>query len=281
MRLNYFLHVISLGVLSIFLSACQQKTTPLQGYVDADYTYLSSNFSGSLAQLLVARGNQVTKGQSLFVLDAQPEEAQLQSAQARANQAADQLKQQQADLDYQTTLFNRYQKLLKTGGVSHEEFDTVQNNYRNAQAALSSFEANMRALKAELAQAQWTKSTKVVTAPVSGYIYDTYYTVGEIVPAEHSVLSLLTPDNLKIVFFAPEPLLSNLRLNQQVKITCDGCRKAIPATINYISSQAEYNPPNIYSEDTRTKLIYRIEASPIATAFLQLHPGQPVSVNLH
>lgn len=261
------------------LLGCQQQYTSFQGYVDADYTYLSSSFSGKLIKLNVARGQEIKKDELLFVLEAQPEQYQLQSAEARATQAADQLVQQRADLNYQSILYTRYKNLIKHGGISREEFNNIENKFAVAQAVLKANEANLKAYQADLEKAKWNKSNKTINAPFSGYIFDTYYTENELVPAERPVLSLVTAENLKIVFYIPEPFLSKIRLNEKVNITCDGCNESFPATISYISSQTEYTPPYIYSDNIRTKFIYRIEAKPTKAAFLKLHPGQPVSVS--
>lgn len=264
----------------VFLSACGHESHKLQGYVDADYTYLASNVSASLSKLLVSRGSQVNEGQLLAMLEAQPEKSRLQGAQAKSDEAFEQLKQHRTELNYQTGLFNRYQELLKAGSVSQEEFDIVQRNYLSARTALDISEATLQATLANLTQAWWDQSNKSLLAPVSGYVYDVYYTVGELVPAAHPVLALLAPKNLKITFFVPETLLSSLRLNQKVKVTCDGCQKSIFAKIVYISSQSEYTLPFIYSEETRTKFSYRVEAKPMDSVS-KLHPGQPVSIDLH
>jgi len=47
---------------------------------------------------------------------------------------------------------------------------------------------------------------------------------------------------------------------QLVTIHCDGCGTPIAARITRIATQAEYTPPVIYSRETRTKLVYMIEA---------------------
>lgn len=276
-----YMKAIFLIITVMFLISCQQQENkPLQGYMDADYTYVSSSFSGNLIQLSVSRGRSVTKGQDLFILDAQPEQSQLQNAEAHVVEATAKLKKQEIELTYQTALLKRYQKLIKTSGVSQEEFDKINNQYQNAQASLKSYQGNLQASLAELEKAKWSKSSKTINAPISGYVYDTYYTVGELVPVAKPVVSLVAPENLKVVFYISEPLLAKIRLQQEVNIICDGCATSIPALISYISSQNEYTPPNIYSEDTRTKFIYRIEAKPNKSAFMQLHPGQPVSVKL-
>jgi HlyD family secretion protein len=47
-----------------------------------------------------------------------------------------------------------------------------------------------------------------------------------------------------------------------------------------VSAEAEYTPPVIYSNETRGKLIYMIEAHPTPEDALKLHPGQPLEVRL-
>jgi HlyD family secretion protein len=48
--------------------------------------------------------------------------------------------------------------------------------------------------------------------------------------------------------------------------------------ISYISPDAEYTPPVIYSREMRAKLVYLVEAKPRQPAALR--PGQPVDVTL-
>jgi HlyD family secretion protein len=45
--------------------------------------------------------------------------------------------------------------------------------------------------------------------------------------------------------------------------------------VSFISSQAEYTPPVLYSKESRAKLVFLAEARPEGG---NLHPGQPVDV---
>ncbi len=47
-------------------------------------------------------------------------------------------------------------------------------------------------------------------------------------------------------------------------LRCDGCAADIPAKVTYISTEAEYTPPVIYSNETRSKLVFMVEARPSA-----------------
>jgi HlyD family secretion protein len=48
--------------------------------------------------------------------------------------------------------------------------------------------------------------------------------------------------------------------------------------VSFISPQAEYTPPVIYSEASRAKLVYMVEARPLREQASLINPGQPVAV---
>jgi HlyD family secretion protein len=91
---------------------------------------------------------------------------------------------------------------------------------------------------------------------------------------------MLPPANVKVRFFVPEPLLGTLWVGRTVVLRCDGAASAVPAKVTYISAESEYTPPVIYSNETRSKLVYLIEARPDPAQARNLHPGQPVVVAL-
>jgi HlyD family secretion protein len=45
-----------------------------------------------------------------------------------------------------------------------------------------------------------------------------------------------------------------------------------------VSPQAEYTPPVIYSEESRAKLVYLVEARPAPEQAVLFNPGQPIAV---
>jgi len=69
-------------------------------------------------------------------------------------------------------------------------------------------------------------------------------------------------------------------VGDQVLVTCDGCPQSVSAPITYVSPQAEYTPPVIYSRETRGKLVFLVEARPAPADAVRLKPGQPVDVTL-
>jgi HlyD family secretion protein len=92
------------------------------------------------------------------------------------------------------------------------------------------------------------------------------------------VVQLLPPANVKIRLFVPEPRLGSVRIGDEVQVRCDACARGLTAAISFISPDAEYTPPVIYSREMRAKLVYLVEARPREPGALR--PGQPVDVIL-
>jgi HlyD family secretion protein len=156
------------------------------------------------------------------------------------------------------------------------DLETARLGAREDEVAAA--EAEVEAAKAVRDQARWAVDQKRQSAPGKGVVDDTLYRVGEWVAAGRPVVSLLPPENVKVRFFVPEPELASVQLGGPVSVSLDGATEPVPATISYISTQAEFTPPVIYSRENRAKLVFMVEAKfPPGTAGT-LHPGQPVDV---
>ena len=301
------------------LAACSERgNTTLQGYAEGEYVRVAAPFAGSLQQLHVKRGSQVNAGDPLFTLEQENEAAARREAEERLRNAeaqlADlkkskrpseidtaraQLEQARASLRLSEVNLQRQQKLLAANFVSKAAVDEASANFSRDKARVAELEAqltttrlaaredeiraseyNAAAARAALAQAEWKLAQKSVRSPVTGLVNDTNYVIGEWVPAGSPVVSVLPPQNIKVRFFVGESGLGALRIGEPVSVRCDGCAAPIPAQITFISPQAEYTPPIIYSRETRTKLVYLIEARSTPDDAVKLHPGQPVEVAL-
>lgn len=296
------------------LMGCEARNeTAWQGYVEGEYVMLASPYAGQLHKLLVRRGDAVEAGKPVFALEQESERAARMEAEQRLNAALARLEnlgatrrppeiaalraeraQAQVALELSTKQLAREEELLKSGATARTRFDEAHSAHARDRARLREAEAQLRnaqmpvgregerkaaegdveAAKAALAQAAWRQEQKSVAAPVAGLVHDTYFVEGEWVPAGRPVASLLPPGNVKVRFYVPEAALSSLSLKQRIEVRCDGCTPA-QGTISYISSQAEYTPPVLYSKESRHKLVFLVEARLQSSA---LRPGQPVDV---
>jgi HlyD family secretion protein len=241
--------IITLAMLT--LAGCDNdKGRQLQGWVEADLVFVSPDEQGRVETLKVREGDHVKKGDLLFTVDDDLQQADVAVRKTTVINA------QQA--------FDRANELLKTAAGT-------KKNYDDAEAAL-------RQAKANLDWAQTRLARRRAVSPADGTVQDVYYRPGETVAPGKPVVSLLPPGNLKLRFFAPEPQLANIKYDQTVAVSCDGCEPGLTARVTFISGSAEYTPPVIYSLEERVKLVYLIEAHPEHPEKFRV--GQPVTVTL-
>ncbi len=246
-------------------AACSHPEDSLPGYIEGEYTYISSAVGGILFNLYVVRGQPVSQGELLYTLDPEPEMSNVTRLKAT-------IADLQAQVLFRRAQLRRQQALYEKKFASQEVLDSAQTD-------LASKIQQLAADVAELAQGEWTLKQKSISAPVSGQVFDTFYRVGERVQENHPILAILSPKNIRVLFYIPEKRLHQVTLGKTITFTCDSCEKNISAKISYISPEAEYTPPVIYSKDTRDKLVYLIRADMPENIARQFHPGQPITVD--
>ena len=137
----------------------------------------------------------------------------------------------------------------------------------------------MKAREAALTKAEWDLTQKQQKAPQAGLVNDTLFRDGEFVAAGRTVVVLLPPANVKVRAFAPQSRVAALQMNDTAKVRVDGIAEPLIARLSFISPQAEYTPPVIYSQENRSKLVFMVELRFDDAVAAKLHPGQPVDVD--
>ena len=267
-RRRNFLLTFHFALAAFFAAGCSPNSpNEFQGYIEGEYVHVASPLGGALTNLAVARGDGVKAGQLLFELERGSETAAVQQAEKNLAQA-------KASLALSEAEFARRQQLRNDQGViSAEELDQTR-------AQRDADQARVESQTAALDKARWSFDQKQQFAPTNAFVHDTLYRVGEWVAAGNPVVELLPPANIKVRFFVPQAALPRIKPGRTVSVTFDGGRRAYAATVNYISTQAEFTPPVIYSQENRAKLVFMVEAKFSPADAAELRPGQPVDVAL-
>ncbi len=298
-------------------SARRPPPVAWQGYAEADYVKVAPTQSGLLTAVSVARGDAVAAGAPLFNQDDTDDLAARDQAAGQLSQAEKQLanlqqaakpteiQQAEANLaDANSSLvriaadLTRGEALLPRGDATKQSVDQLRAEFRSAQAKVAGLtaalaqarapmgregeidaqSATVKAFRAALEMAEWRLAQRHVAAPVDARVADVLARPGEMMTAGTPVISLLPSANIFVRFFVPEPILSTIHLGDRVDFSCDTCRTGLAGTISFIAPQAEYTPPLIYSESSKGKLVFMIEARPPPDQAVLFNPGQPVVV---
>ena len=297
-------------------------TALFEGYVEGDLVQIGPIEAERLATLNVEPGANVAKGAPLFtmatpILDSQRAEAQARVVQAQATldnlKAAlnrpEQIAVLQAGLDRAKASlvlsqadYDRQAALLPRGATTVAQRDQARFALDRDKAALAEAqrqidaallpsrsgeiggaEAAVLQANAQLNQIDTRIARQRVAAPASGIIQDVFFWPGEIVAAGQPILALLPPENRKFRFYVNQDQLSRFALGAKVAVSCDNCGPEISARVIYISQQAEFTPPIIFSLQERGKLSFRVDARPETAEAQQkftLPLGLPIGVRL-
>ena len=123
--------------------------------------------SGYLTETKFKDGQDVKKGDVLFVIDPRPYQADLDRAQAEFDKA-------QADLQLAGIEYNRSRELRQKNAVSAQDFDSKAAAYLKSQGGLASAKADLETAKLHL---EFTK----ITSPIDGLTSKAAVTPGNLV----------------------------------------------------------------------------------------------------
>jgi HlyD family secretion protein len=266
----------ALGLLLLLASCGRSDDGVWLGYAEGDTAYVSAPQAGWITRLSINRGDKVGRGQLLFTLDATHETAARDQAIANIAQAEAELAQERANFDYTEKQLTRQAGLARSRAGVPAMLDQVLANNRQSKARIAQLEGQINQMKAALADANYQLGQRAVISRTAGRVQDVLFHTGEYAPAMTPVVSILPPENIFVRFFVPEKQFAKVHLGERVAVSCDGCAPGLTARVTFVAAQEEFTPPVIFSQENRSKLVFKIEAR--AAGGLKLNPGQPVSV---
>ena len=163
---------------------------------------IRAQITGQLQQVLFEPGQDVRKGQPLFVIDRRPLEAALLQAQAN-------LERDTAEATNSKAIVERYEQLVARGIVAKEQRDNARTIVARLEATLASDRAALENAKVQLQYA-------TIKAPISGRTGALMVNAGNLVRANDQapLVTINQVSPIYVSFSFPEPLLPDLRRYQ-------------------------------------------------------------------
>lgn len=273
------MRLIILSCLIILLSSCDEGSDRYNGYIDADLIYLSSSFPGRLDELLIRRGDKVESNQLLFKVEQANDDFSISISELTQKDIIEQKNELLNQITYDEQNYQRIQKMHREDAASQNDLELARRDLAILKNKLTAINAQLKSNELATKNKRWDRSRKEGFANQNGIIFDTYFTKNEFVPAGQPVLSLLTPEKVKLTFFIPEPKLKIIALNNKIKFY-SGDQLLGEGVIDYISKIAQYTPPIIYSREDSYNLVFRVEARLFKPDLNRIHLGQPVNLEV-
>jgi len=168
---------------------------------------VESKISGRIAQLLVAPGQGVKRGELLLVIDAAEIQARLEQANAVLAQA-------QKD-------FDRLKPLLASNAISKQDFDAA--------------DARLRVAKSAVAEAETMLGYTKITASFDGVITRKNADVGDFAMPGKPLLEMESPAALRFEADVPEALVDQIKPDAVLPVKLNSAAAAISGKVAEIA----------------------------------------------
>ncbi len=189
-----------------FVTLTQQPvslTSELPGRTSAFETSdVRPQVNGLVEARLFNEGDQVSKGQALYRIDAQPYLSQVASARAALARA-------RAAIASSAALARRYGELVKINAIAKQDYENARTAADQARADVAAHQAALRSAEIDLART-------TIRAPITGRIGRSVYTVGALVTAAQAA-PLATIQRLDPIYVDIQKSSADLlKLRQQI-----------------------------------------------------------------
>ena len=267
-------------------ASCRQPGDPrsVSGTIETDEARVASRYGGRVVQTPVSEGDALKPGQVVVVLEA-PELAarRAQTAALLAEQVAGPRPQEiaaakhdweaaQAELDFARADARRAEQLFAQKMAAESDRDRAvthaQAQEKVVAAAKSRYDLLLAGTRpeeiartqAQLAELETQERELQVLAPTNCVLEVLSVKVGDVLPANREVATLLLAQHVWVRVFVPETWLGHIRLGESVKVRVDSFPgRDFAGTVEQIARAAEFTPRNVQTVGERVKQVFGVK----------------------
>jgi len=296
----------------------EEGVISLSGNVEVTESNMGFKMPGRIVELAVDEGQTVKLGAVLARLDnaeltsfvaqsrAGLQEASTRLAELKAGSRPQEIGQaganaaaQEAELTRVKKDYERAERLYKEGAMSASNFDSAKSAYEARKALhrgsaevlslvkegprkeqIEAAEHRVQQLKAALAVSEERLGDTILYAPTNGVILRKNVELGETVGAGTPVFTVGDLENPWVKVYVKETQLGLVKLGQKAQVKTDTYKhKTYEGAVTYISSEAEFTPKNVQTQEERVKLVFGVKVR-VKNVNQELKPGMPADVKI-
>jgi HlyD family secretion protein len=265
----------------ISLSSCSEtKENTASGSFEAEEIIISAETNGPILNLSINEGELVAAKNIVGIIDTTPlflkkqqVDAQIEALSAKEPNIPVQLDVLRANLKTLTHERSRTQKLVAAQAAPAKQLDDIEAQIQSierqivAQNATLSNTSNgiqkeIQSLRVQKEQIQDQINRCYIKTPIKGVILDKITESSELAAPGKPLFKMAALDTLVLRVYVTSNQLSLLKLNQSIGVRTDdgkGGFSQYKGTITWISSQAEFTPKTIQTQNERANLVYAIK----------------------
>jgi HlyD family secretion protein len=251
---------IALMALSIFASGCERRSNAVSGTIEVDEVHVGPRSPGRVEKIFAQEGDHLRPGQPIVQLDAAELKARRDLAAAQIESAIRDADSQEAQLVFLRDDAKRQQDLLKRKVVSPTDAERASSAARTQEKVLEAAKMRIVQARAQLADIDAQLAEMRVTAPAESVLEVLSVKVGDVLPANREVATLLLSNHLWVRVYVPEPWLGLIKVGDPVQVRVDSFpNKDFPGTVEQVSRQAEFTPRNVQTVEDRIRQVFGVK----------------------
>ncbi|HEU0009712.1 MAG TPA: efflux RND transporter periplasmic adaptor subunit [Verrucomicrobiae bacterium] len=282
--------------------SCQRPADPnsVSGTIETDEVHVASRYGGRVERLFAREGDLLTNGQLIAELEA----AELRAMRAQAAATLDELlagpRPQEiiaasndwqalvAELDLARLEDKRSRELIASKVISETERDRTRSRVasleKSAAAARSRFDLLLAGTRPErIAQARARLDEldahlceMRIAAPTNCLLEVLEVKIGDVLPPNREIATLLLIDHLWVRVYVPQPWLGQIHIGQKVGVKADAFpAKEFEGVVEQVNRVAEFTPRNVQTPGERLKQVFGVK---VRQSSAELRAGMSVDV---
>lgn len=278
--MNVIRKIFSICSVAMLLGCSHTQEFDASGNFEAPGVILSAESAGKILSFNVEEGDSVSVGQMVALIDTmqlhyQKEQLLFQKSASSKNRPdiAVQLASLQRELENRRFERRRIENLLADGAATQKQLDdinaaiwVIENQISAQESTLgnsaSSISETAAAIAAQIQQIEQKISDCCILSPISGTVLTKYCQSGEYAMPGKPLLKIADLNKIYLRAYFTSTQLADLRIGQEVTVFANFGGDKIyeyPGIITWISSESEFTPKNIQTQDSRSNLVYAVK----------------------
>jgi HlyD family secretion protein len=244
------------------------------GRLEATEVDITTKYPGRLASLNAKEGDNVKAGQILARMEVRELEAELRQAEAQVKQARKQrsaaeafITQRKSEVALAEKNLARSRELYENENISIEQLQSTETAVQTARAALAASQAELAntdaLIEAAIARVETVRTRiddSVLKTPIDGRVLYRLAEPGEVLPSGGKVFTVLNLFDASMTIFLPTGQAGRLRIGDEARMVFDAIPEyVIPATVTFVSPEAQFTPKEVETRTEREKLMFRVK----------------------
>jgi HlyD family secretion protein len=254
------LALFALIILFFPWSGCQQRNDVVSGTIEVDETHVGPRSGGRVEKILKQEGDMLSAGDIIVQLDAAELSTQRNAAVSQINQAKHDAEAQAAQLEFLRADARRQQDLLKSRAVSPNEAERALSAARAQERNVAAAQVRIEQMKAQLATIDTQLNEMKVVAPGPSILEILSVKIGDVLPPNREVATLIFPQHLWVRVYVPETWLGLIKVGDIVRVRVDSFPdRDFSGRVEQINQQAEFTPRNVQTVEDRVRQVFGVK----------------------